>query len=53
MPRISLPALGTAIKKVRAMDMQDKERLADELFLKQPNMLGSVLALSQLGVSGN
>ncbi len=51
MPRISLPALGTAIKKVRAMDMQDKERLADELFLKQPNMLGSVLALSQLGVS--
>jgi hypothetical protein len=51
MPRISLPALGSAIQKVRAMNMQDKERLADELFLKQPNMLGSVLALSQMGVS--
>ena len=51
MSRISMPALGNAIQKVRAMNTQDKERLADEVFLKQPNMLGSVLALSQMGVS--
>ncbi|MDO8693467.1 MAG: hypothetical protein Q7J51_05165 [Sheuella sp.] len=31
--------------------MQEKERLANELFLKQPNMLGSVLALSQISAS--
>ncbi|MEO8407695.1 MAG: hypothetical protein ABI476_04625 [Oxalobacteraceae bacterium] len=51
MSRISLQVLATAIKKIRAMSMHQKEQLVDELFLKQPNMLNSFLAQKHLGVS--
>jgi hypothetical protein len=43
--------LVSAIKKVRAMDIGQKEKLADELFRQQPNMFGSVLVQQQMGVS--
>ena len=33
------------------MDRQWKEQLADEIFRVQPNMLGSILVLPNLGVS--
>ena len=51
MSRISYNALAQAITTVRAMDMKQKEQLADELFRAQPHLLGSFLAQKQLGVS--
>lgn len=51
MSRISPPVLATAIKKIRAMNMAQKEALADELFREQPNMFGSVLVQQRMGVS--
>jgi hypothetical protein len=51
MSRISPQALADAIKIVRAMNMAQKEMLADELFHTQPNMFGSALALQRMGVS--
>ncbi len=51
MSRISMSILVSAIKKVRAMDIGQKEQLADELFRQQPNMFGSVLVQQQMGVS--
>jgi len=51
MSRISHNALASAIKALQAMDMQQKALLADEIFREQPNLLGSVLVLPQLGVS--
>lgn len=35
---------------VRAMDLPQKVRLADEIFAQQPNLLASILALSRMGV---
>jgi hypothetical protein len=46
-----MPTLISAIKKVRAMDISQKEQLADELFRQQPNMFGSFLVQQQMGVS--
>jgi len=46
-----MQALSLAIRKIRAMRRDQKERLVDELFQKQPNMLGSFLVQKQLGVS--
>ncbi|WP_426177548.1 hypothetical protein [Massilia sp. TWR1-2-2] len=46
-----MPTLVSAIKKIRAMDMGQKEQLADELFRQQPNMFGSFLVQKQMGVS--
>lgn len=51
MSRISIQALTTAIQTIRAMSMSQKEQLVDEVFLKQPNMLGSFLVQKQMGVS--
>ncbi len=51
MSRISQNALVSAIKALQTMDMQQKALLADEIFREQPNLLGSVLVLPQLGVS--
>jgi hypothetical protein len=51
MPRLSAPAVANAIDTVQAMDHRQKERLADEIFRTQPNMLGSILVLPKLGVS--
>ena len=51
MSRISRNTLVQAISAVKAMDLKQKEQLADEIFRAQPNLLGTVLVLRQLGVS--
>lgn len=51
MSRISQGAVVNAVRKVRAMDIKQKEQLADEVFLDQPNMLAAVLVLTRFGVS--
>lgn len=51
MSRVSQKAVVSAIKSVSAMDLRQKEALADELFRAQPNMFGSVLVLQRMGVS--
>lgn len=51
MSRISCKALAQAIIKVRVMGMQQKERLADEIFRVQPHLLASVVVQKQMGVS--
>ena len=51
MSRISREALCRGIEKMQAMGRAQKEALADELLRDQPNMLGSVLAQHQMGVS--
>jgi hypothetical protein len=37
--------------EVEALDHDGKLRLADEIFLTQPNLLGSILVLARMGVS--
>lgn len=51
MPRISPQVLAQAITLARKMSIQDKEKIGDEIFKVQPNLLGSVLALHRMGVS--
>ena len=51
MSRISSPTLADAIKVVRAMGIEQKEVLANELFERQPNLFGSALALHRMGVA--
>ena len=51
MSRISRNALATAVRKVRAMDLAQHERLVDELFAAQPHVLASFLVQKKLGVS--
>lgn len=51
MGRITLEILGAAIAKVGSMDLQQKERLADEIYRHQPKLLASVLVQQRLGVS--
>jgi hypothetical protein len=49
--RISLIAMAQAMKSVKAMNLAQKEEIADEIFHAQPHMLGSVLVLQKFGVS--
>lgn len=42
--------LAAAIRKVRAMNLKEKEALADEIHHRQPYMLASCLVQSRLGV---
>lgn len=51
MSRISRPVLANAVRKVRAMDLAQQERLADELFQAQPHVLASFLVQQKLRVS--
>lgn len=51
MSRISRHALATAIARVRAKDLKQKEHLGDELFREQPHLLASFLVQRQFGVS--
>ena len=50
MSRLSTESVAKAVDAVQAMDRAQKERLADEIFRMQPNMLGSILVLPRLGV---
>ena len=43
--------MGQAVIDVGALDHDGKVRLADEVFLAQPNLLGSILVLPRMGVS--
>ena len=51
MPRILPETLAQAIALVSKLNLQDKEKICDEIFKAQPHMLGSVLALHRLSVS--
>ena len=51
MSRISRAAMVRAITALQAMNVKQKEQLADEIFHAQPNLLGSVLVLPRLGVT--
>lgn len=51
MSRISRQALVSAVARVGAMDLTQKEQLADELFRAQPHVFASFLVQQQLGVS--
>jgi hypothetical protein len=50
MSRISRDALFRAIAAVQKMDGAQKIQLADEIFVSQPNLLGSFFVLPTLGV---
>jgi hypothetical protein len=51
MSRISPNALVSAVVRVRAMDLTQKEQLVGELFHAQPHVFASILVQQQLGVS--
>ncbi len=51
MSRISLKALAQAVTTVRAMDIEQKQQLADEIFRVQPHLLASVVVQKRMGVS--
>jgi hypothetical protein len=43
--------MAKALIAAQAMDLPQQERLADEVFRAQPNLLGSIVVLPQLGVA--
>jgi hypothetical protein len=47
---ITLPVMGRAAIDVNRMGSAQKVALADEIFLQQPNLLASILALPRMGV---
>lgn len=51
MPSISSQHLVRAVLRVQRMDLKARERLADEIHGKQPNLLYSVVVLHKLGAS--
>lgn len=51
MSRISRSNVLRVIKAVQEMGTEQKLKLADEIFASEPNLLGSVLVLRNLGVS--
>jgi hypothetical protein len=51
MSRIPRRAVVSAVVKVRAMELTQKERLVDELFQEQSHVFGSFLVQRKFGVS--
>jgi len=51
MTTISQYVLVEAARRVRRMSLKERERLADEIYVQQPNLLASVLVLRQFGVT--
>ena len=51
MELITQAVLVHAMRDVNAMDSAQKVHLADEIYLQQPNLLASVLVLTNMGVS--
>jgi hypothetical protein len=49
MSRITVDNVAAAIRKVRAMNLRQKEALTEEIHLEQPHMLASCLVQSKLG----
>jgi hypothetical protein len=50
MSRITVDHLAAAIRKIRCMNLQEKEALAEEIHRSKPYMLASCLVQSRLGV---
>lgn len=51
MTAISQQVLVEAVRYVDHMSFKERERLADEIYLKQPHLLASVLVLHQFGIA--
>lgn len=51
MELITQAVLAHAIRDVNGMSSAQKVQLADEIFLQQPNLLASILVLTNMGVS--
>ena len=51
MARIKQKHLTKSIEKTSKLSLSDKQVLCDEIYLKQPNLLGSVLVQQQMGSS--
>ncbi|MFO1263391.1 MAG: hypothetical protein U1E84_08655 [Rhodoferax sp.] len=51
MELITQSVLAQALGDINAMNPAQKVQLADEMFLQQPNLLASILVLSNMGVS--
>jgi len=51
MELITQAVLVQAMRDVNAMNPAQKVQLADEIFLQQPNLLASILVLSNMGVN--
>lgn len=50
-PAISIQSLVTAVVRVERMTFNERERLADEVYAHQPNLLASVVVLQRYGVT--
>ncbi len=48
---ISQQVLVEAVRCVERMPFKERERLADEIYLRQPHLLASVLVLHQFGIA--
>jgi hypothetical protein len=51
MTRITQPILAEAVIELQRMGAQAQLRLADEIFARQPTLLGAVVVLRRLGVN--
>lgn len=51
MPKVSNKNLANALRKVRSLNIKDKELICDEIFKEQPNLFGSVIVQQRLGNS--
>ena len=49
-PPASIRDVAASVLRVLAMSQAEKEALCDEIFTRQPNLLGHVLVLSKLNV---
>ncbi len=49
MAKIKKSALVQAIRKSNEMDLAESEKVIDEIYLEQPNLLASVLVQNQMG----
>jgi hypothetical protein len=49
--RLTMELVAHATMDVKALDHDGKVRLGDEVFVAQPNLLGSILVLARMGVS--
>lgn len=50
MSRITEATLASAIQQVADMDLGARERVCDEIFVEQPNLLASVLVLTKMAI---
>ena len=51
MSKVSKKNLANALRKVKSLNIKDKELICDEIYKEQPNLLGSVIVQQRLGNS--